>query len=44
MVELFYSGSALFSDFYQAKTGEKAEYNPELQQYDFNGSVGGVCY
>jgi hypothetical protein len=43
-VELFYSGSALYSDNYQAKTGEKAEYDLELKLHDFRNGVGGICY
>mgnify|MGYP000929588644 CR=1 FL=1 len=43
-VELFYTGSALFSDFYQAGTGEKAEYDPELKLSGFGSGVGGTCY
>jgi hypothetical protein len=42
-VELFYSGSALFSDYYQAKTAEIAEYDGELKLDDFGGGVGGTC-
>jgi hypothetical protein len=43
-VELFYIGSALYSDFYQAKSGEKAEYDLELKLSHFNNSIGGTCY
>jgi hypothetical protein len=42
-IELFYFGSAMFSDHYRAKTGETAEYDGELKLENFGGGVGGTC-
>jgi hypothetical protein len=43
-IKLNYTGSALVSDYYAAKTGEQAEYDGELKLSGFGNDIGGTCY